>query len=288
VGSPRPVLVFFGHHRCGSTWFDGILRAVCRELRLRHAYVHNAKEFGHDLGAFVERQRLDCVSYVNSDYREVARLRPYRGVHVIRDPRDVAVSCFFAHRYSHDVDGRWPELREHRAVLERLPQEEGLIYELEQLAWQFECMRTWQYHDPDILELTMEALTADPYRQMIRVFHFLGLSDPGRLTIARRSHLLVGKGLRTIENLSGDRFVLPLGPRRLPVERLLGIVWEHDFEHLSGGRQRGEEDPRSHYRKGTPGDWRNHFTAAHVAVFKARYPELLAELGYEPDDVWQV
>jgi hypothetical protein len=173
-------------------------------------------------------------------------------------------------------------------VLARLPEDQGLRYELDQLAWQFECMSTWRYDDPDVLELRLEALTADPYQEMIRVFRFLDLSDSRRLSGARRTHLLIGKGLRTIERLSGDRFVLPLGPRRLPVERLLGIVWEHDFEHLSGGRQPGEEDPRSHYRKGTPGDWRNHFTAEHVAVFKARYPKLLSQLGYETDDRWQV
>jgi hypothetical protein len=147
-------------------------------------------------------------------------------------------------------------------------------------------MRTWRYDDPDVLELTMEELTADPYQQLLRVFRFLGLLDDARFTFARRLSSVLGTGLRTAERLSGSRISVPLGPRRIPAERLLGIAWEHDFEKLSGGRQRGSEDPHNHFRKGTPGDWRNHFTAAHVAAFKARYPGLLVDLGYEADDGW--
>lgn len=31
------------------------------------------------------------------------------------------------------------------------------------------------------------------------------------------------------------------------------------FEHLTGGRNKGDEDRNSHFRKGVTGDWRNHF-----------------------------
>jgi hypothetical protein len=282
----RPLVAFFGHHRCGTTWLHGILADVCRELRLRHAYLHDADAFGHDLGAFIARRRLDAISYVNADPRALAGLGPHRAFHVVRDPRDVVVSCYFAHRYSHAVDARWPELRQHRALLERLPKDEGLLHELETLAWEFGCMRAWRYDDPDVLELRFEDLAAAPYEHLLRVFRFLGLADDGRLTIARRAALTLAKGLRTLEALAGGALRVPVGPSRLPVERLLGIVWEHDFAHLSGGRAPGEEDPRSHYRKGVAGDWRNHFTAEHVARFTARYPRLLADLGYERDEDW--
>lgn len=54
-----------------------------------------------------------------------------------------------------------------------------------------------------------------------------------------------------------------------------------DFASLSGGRQRGEEDAGSFYRKGVAGDWRNYLTPEQSAGFCARSGGLMAELGYE-------
>ncbi len=40
------------------------------------------------------------------------------------------------------------------------------------------------------------------------------------------------------------------------------------------------------YRKGTRGDWRNHFTANNIARFKAAAPDLLEQLGFEDSSNW--
>lgn len=40
------------------------------------------------------------------------------------------------------------------------------------------------------------------------------------------------------------------------------------------------------FRKGAIGDWRNHFTAAHIAAFKAMAGQALIEQGYEDDLAW--
>ena len=58
------------------------------------------------------------------------------------------------------------------------------------------------------------------------------------------------------------------------------------FERLAGGRKQGEENRASHYRKGQPGDWVNHFTPKVRQLFKDRYGELLVRLGYESDTSW--
>jgi hypothetical protein len=52
------------------------------------------------------------------------------------------------------------------------------------------------------------------------------------------------------------------------------------FRHLSGGRERGNEDTHSHYRKGIIGDWNNHFDATSLQVFMDHAGALLTELGY--------
>ena len=40
------------------------------------------------------------------------------------------------------------------------------------------------------------------------------------------------------------------------------------------------------YRKGQPGNWREHFTPANKALFKAQAGDLLLSLGYEQNDSW--
>jgi lipopolysaccharide transport system ATP-binding protein len=72
----------------------------------------------------------------------------------------------------------------------------------------------------------------------------------------------------------------------LPQPILRHILARHAFEHRAGGRTRGQEDVRHHYRKGVAGDWRNYFTSRVTAEFKARYGDLLIRLGYESSLDW--
>jgi hypothetical protein len=48
-----------------------------------------------------------------------------------------------------------------------------------------------------------------------------------------------------------------------------------------GGRKIGEEDEKSHYRKGIAGDWRNHLTDDHVKLFRKCHGDLVERLGYD-------
>lgn len=59
------------------------------------------------------------------------------------------------------------------------------------------------------------------------------------------------------------------------------------FERFAEGRQRGQQDPRSEFRKGIIGDWRNYFNDRDKEQFKAsRAGQLLIELGYEANNDW--
>ena len=58
------------------------------------------------------------------------------------------------------------------------------------------------------------------------------------------------------------------------------------FERLSGGRERGEEDSSSFFRKGVAGDWRGFFTEEDRRTFKDTAGEVLVELGYERGRDW--
>ena len=48
----------------------------------------------------------------------------------------------------------------------------------------------------------------------------------------------------------------------------------------------GRPNPKSHFRQGTPGDWKNHFCDDVKKLFKTTYGETLIRAGYERDDRW--
>ncbi|MGI9122546.1 MAG: sulfotransferase domain-containing protein, partial [Rubrobacter sp.] len=116
--------------------------------------------------------------------------------------------------------------------------------------------------------------------------------------------LRVGQAVEDGPALFGDRYTevryedLLEHPNE-EVGRLLGFLGvdkdealvEHcvsqaGFEKLSKGRERGEEDPSSFYRKGIAGDWKNLFDEIDRQVYKEEAGELLIRLGYEKDGGW--
>jgi hypothetical protein len=170
----------------------------------------------------------------------------HRRVVLIRDLRDTLISGYFSIRDSHPVDN--PLLEKWRTVLSRLNEEEGITYLLE--LWLPLCgniQRTWLKSAEPVFRL--EDCMADP---------------PGTLR----------KLLETGWGVSVER------------QRVEEVSARYSFEKLSGGRERGEEDPKSHYRKGIHGDWRNHFTPAITRRFKTLYGDLLVMGGYENDADW--
>ena len=60
-------------------------------------------------------------------------------------------------------------------------------------------------------------------------------------------------------------------------------ISQNEFKKLSGGRDVGEEDKNSYFRKGAPGDWKNFLSnSALKGVYQQAAP-LLKELGYLQD-----
>jgi hypothetical protein len=255
---PRSLLAYFGHHKAASDWIHNIARDACQEMGLNYVYIHNARQFDHDLGSFVRREKIDFLTYANADLSEVKDcLNCIRGFHVVRDPRDITVSAYFSHLYSHSADD-FPRLVGHREKLRQSTKEQGLLLELEFEKPNFDKMNSWDYALPNVLELKMEQIIREPGEHFRRIFAFLGVLDGD------------GGGL----------------PRKFTAKDLAAILDRYDFAKQSGGRKPGQEDPKSHYRKGVPGDWKNHFTEEHKTSFKQNFNDLLVKLGYEQSDNW--
>ncbi len=242
------VLLALLHHKCGTVFTKELLRGICE----REAIALTMLRRKDRTRRFPRKFRREGILFVeNSNYEWLRNnvTRPYRGFHVVRDPRDVIVSGYFSHRYSHEINNRWGKkfLADHREWLSQVSFEEGLLKEIER-GYALRVMSKWHFQDPDILELRFETLIADATSTLLEVFAHYELDVPRT----------------TIED----------------------VVAENSFQRLSGGREPGEVDPYSHFRSGVPGDWKNHFTPSLIDAFKARWGDLVLALGYEESQDW--
>ncbi len=280
-----PLLTYFGHHKAASTWVVSIIKQICQDLGLKHIRVENEKAFDFDLEKFIEREKPNFLSYTNADFNYVKNLRKFRGFHVIRDPRDIVVSAYFSHLHSHPTD-RWTKLIEHRTKLESLSKYEGLLLEIEFRKNQFDAMYNWDYSLPNIYTVKMEDIVINPYKNFLDIFNFLEIVDESQFGVKARFSQLVAMGINHLHQKSKVLMPFRFEADKIPAESLLGIVYKHEFSKLAGGRNLGEEDVKSHYRKGVPGDWKNHLKEEHIKLFKEKYNDLLIKLGYESTPNW--
>jgi len=287
--------VFYGHHKCATGWITENIREMTFHLGLRHHIVHLPAHYAPygTLDGLVEATSTDVLFYTNATMEQARTLRPHRGLHVVRDPRDILVSAYFSHRHSHPTK-EWSVLEDHRSHLQSLSKADGLRAEMDFSREQFETMGAWDYDQEHVLEMKMESLTAEPQRHFANMAEFFGWLSP--TDTAGLHQLLRVTQLRLNRlNQKGRRFMpgaLPMFPvptRRMatmPRQEFARIIEKKSFQRLSGGRTKGQENVKSHYRKGTPGDWVNHFTDEHKRLFKERHGDLLIRLGYETDRNW--
>lgn len=168
-------------------------------------------------------QRDDALTLM----RSIPRMYPgARFVHIVRDPRDVVVSGMF-HRYRNLIEAgtyNW-------------------------LVRYLDCCRTTGKRPDDEDSVRVAALASNiAQRWSSCVEIFLG-NQSVEMTTVKYEDLItnVKLHLTTLFESAGLDNSLTI------VEK---AVEKTDFRSLSGGRERGTDDPLSHFRKGVAGDWR--------------------------------
>jgi len=157
---------YFGHHRSGSTYVRKILERLYTYQGLKTTTMH--QEDGLNSLA-----STDLLILSNSTLSSLEKINIKRGFHIIRDPRDIVVSSYFSHFYSHSTRN-WEELIAHRAFLELLAFDERLTHELTSCRkQQFEDMAHRNYENPRILEIKFENLIRDPLTVWCRILDHL-------------------------------------------------------------------------------------------------------------------
>ena len=185
--------------------------------------------------------------FVNSRTKDLRSVpRTVRGFHLMRDPRDCFVSNYFSRRYSHGINNQ--KQADLREYLNANNMEDGLIALLEDDDM-YRQMDDWEVGAfPNVLEMKYEDLLKDEFAGFSKIIDHLDI--------------------------------------KISETRLRKIIEKCSFKSLSGGRKKGEENEKHHYRKGVAGDWPKHMpvgSRVHRA-FDERYGHLVEKFGYDRRD----
>jgi hypothetical protein len=180
-------------------------------------------------------------------------LSVFRASHMVRDPRDIAVSGYHYHLWTTE---RWVHVpreeyggQTYQEYLGSLDPNEGIAAEIRRLSGRlFKGMAAWDYAQPEFLELRYEDVIADEPTWFTRLFRHYGFTEEA-------------------------------------VAESVSIAGGFSFSKITG-RKIGEQQQGDHLRSGRHGQWRDEFTPEHVTLFKELTGDLVVRLGYESDPGW--
>jgi hypothetical protein len=198
----RTLLVHCGHHKSGTVWFRQVFFSVIRPYGLRQQEGRSAPI----------RPATDFAFYANAATfrRQQIGDRPFRGSHLIRDPRDLVVSGYEYHLVTQEpwTQRPWYQGLSYQAYLQSLSEHDGLMAEIEWMAVGTAAdMARWDYHQPEFLELRYEDAFADERGTFEKLFGWYGLNDratAGALEAVDRLSLKRGGGALPNHARSGD------------------------------------------------------------------------------------
>ena len=242
---------FFTHRKAGSQWITDVLSDYRILACVPHVRFKRAADAEYELTAFTREESDVLVAPIfDVSYSLWITLRSDgdRAVRVGRDPRDAVLSYAYSLAYSHVTD---PFVALVRSPLLTLDERRRFMMAAAILLGNSTgVLRSWSGADRSsgCYVTTYERVVDDQEREFAAMFEFLGWT--------------------------------------IPRDVLREVIGSHSFLVRSGGRERGESDPFSHYRQGVAGDWRNHFDRDLARQFEEAFPHLLVDLGYEHADTW--
>ena len=239
-----PLLLCCTHHKAGAALFYTIFREIANKLKLQTKIcLSEGSEEDLDENTVVWFHRNRVVEFEKIQ-------KPYRGIHIVRDPGDVIVSGYLYHQrctepwYLHPRDDLCGQsYQEH---LLNVDQEEGILFEMTHIgAFTLEKMQAWNYANPQIMEIRLEDIRRAYTSLFTEIFTFLGFSPD----------------------------VIP---------QCLVIANKHSIETFS--EEHSHSDPHIHLPELQK--WKTYFTDDHKTEFKQLYGDLLIALGYETSYAW--
>lgn len=239
-GRPEKKVLVTGTPKTGTYWMINMITSVPGYFFAGDFTHQHKRYYDTKLGAVLHAHHV-----YSSNLAKILQENNILVILTLRDPRDVVISNMFHAR-------RVPK-HPFYEEMQLLNYDEGIMACIEgrpkllSIGVQMNVTQSWLDKSFPYCLVKYEDLIDAPYREMARVYQFLGF---------------------------------PLKPRLFKK-----IVWRNQFEQVTG-RKRGEENTQAHLRKGIVGDWRNYFTEAHKQRFKELAGNILIDLGYEKDLDW--
>lgn len=248
-----PLILHFSYHKCLTAYYQRIMRRLGREFYFKYDhYTSKAGSFNEMVsnpatkGAFSVNNRSDI---------QFDSFNDFRGSHFTRDPRDLLVSGFKYHLWTHekwaharypwgkitsspffdkyiDID---PGNKTYQEYINSLDKEHGMILEMIWRKEHFDHMLQWNYNNPKIIELKYEEIVGNEIEAFNRVFDHYQLSEKMKV-----------RGLKFVDELS------------------LKNVSKTDKHVQHGGNRQ----------------WESHFNSKLNDIFQEMYPDFPEKVGY--------
>ena len=230
--NPLSNLVLIGtHHKTGTAWMQSIFHQM--------ALIYNVPVRTDELDITPTYGQVYLNGHSRFDF-EVANKIDYRGLHLIRDPRDIIVSACFYHQKSdepwlHKKRSEFGGLTYQEKINSFLSVDDCILFEMEGSAGgNIADIKNWCYENRHFIEVKYEDLIVDKQLLLFhQIFSFLGFHPcfvPKALEIAHNNSLFSKSSV--VNN--------------------------------------------AHIRSGKPRQWENHFKAIH----KDRFIELFGDILY--------
>lgn len=189
----RAHLIHCSYHKCLTVYYGRVMDAVFNRCQ---PWGRGFRHFNSHLEDFYGGFEAYRVASVNNRPLDFDRLGDFRISRFIRDPRDLIVSGYFYHKrgaeewvriesptaaewyFANGVvpDGLRAAGSSFAEYLQSIPEEEGLLAELEFRKNHLESMAQWPTVHPDIVTFRYEDILGNEVAVFRELFDFYGLS----------------------------------------------------------------------------------------------------------------
>lgn len=235
-----PTLFVSTHHKAMTTYFNAVLNFFA------YATARPFEKINTNQPKPESRMFLS-----NHGKFDLDAIRPYRGVHLMRDPRDMIVSGYHYHRWTYETWVHRPDDNglSYQQKLKAADRTTGLFMEIDHFLFFYrELLENWNMDDPDMLEVSYESLMGEGRDDLYgKIFGHFGCE--------------------------GDELQMGIDLMRL-------------FEaKRRTGRGKGNDAAKakhSHIRSGRSEQWRQELEPQHLAYIEAQLGPVLRKFGYDP------